>query len=125
MILHRKYIRATTAEKERIDRMMRLGCVACAQLGVPNLVATECHHIVEGNKRLGHWYTIPLCSGHHRGDWSQHGWILPHERASIASGRKEFIRVYNTERALWERVQFVLHLDDTWPPTKILPRKTA
>ncbi len=125
MILHRKYVRATTAEKERIERMLKLGCAACALIGVPNLKNTECHHIVVGGKRLGHLYTIPLCSGHHRGQWHEHEWIQEHERAAISSGRKAFIRVYNTERALWEHVQFVLHLDDTWPASKILPRRVA
>lgn len=122
MILHRKYVRATAQEKARIDRMMKLGCSACAVIGVPNLVATECHHIVVGNKRLGHWYTIPLCSGHHRGQWSQHEWIQPHERASVTYEKRAFVLIYGTERSQWEKVQLVMHLDNAWPDSKILPR---
>ena len=114
----------TKLEAERIEKMLGLGCAACAFLGVPNLVNTECHHILDGNVRCGHWFSVPLCSGHHRGVWSpgQLEWMTPEQRVSIADGRKAFIRVYPTEWQLWDRVQFVMRLDDTRPLSKLVPR---
>jgi len=116
--------RPTKYEQERIDAMRRLGCVACAQLGVPNLNELELHHLLDGNVRMGHWFSIFLCAGHHQGRWSetQKEWIPPDLRVSIASGRKAWNRVYPAERILWVKVQQRLRLNDTWPPTKLVPR---
>lgn len=135
MIWHRNYVPPTAEEQRRIHAMMALGCVACACLGVPNLQFTECHHICEGNKRLGHLYTIPLCTGHHRGIWSrsQYEWVPVDKQVCITllpksgqpSGRRLFVAVYGPERALWERVQDKLCLPRDWPTSKILPRRTA
>jgi Recombination enhancement, RecA-dependent nuclease len=114
----------TKLEAERIDKMMQLGCAACAFLGVPNLVNAECHHLLDGNIRLGHWFTIPLCSGHHRSVWTneQLEWLSTEQRVSIADGRKAFTRIYPTEWQLWDRVQFVMRLDDSRPVSKLVPR---
>lgn len=96
----------TTAERARIAAMMRLGCVYCAYMGMP-APAEECHHIVEGMKRLGHWYTIPLCRKDHR-DINQ------------------LTRINEpSERYLWEKVQKRLHLSLAWPVSKILARRLA
>jgi hypothetical protein len=106
-------------EAERITRMMRLGCCACAHLQLP-VPAQECHHILHGNKRLGHWYTIPLCRGHHQGDWRELSLVLlDKERVAISDGRKAFTAVYPSERELWERVQRRLKLPTSWPQSKI------
>jgi hypothetical protein len=114
------------AEKERIDRMMKLGCAACASIGIVH-IAQECHHILSGNIRMGHWYTLPLCRGHHQGDWNaeQREILTPKQLVAISDGRKAFTRVYPTERELWAAVQFVMRLDDTWSPTKLVPRSVA
>ncbi len=134
MIAHRNYVRPSAEEQRRISLMMQLGCVACALLGTPNLEYTECHHIVEGNKRLGHLYTIPLCAGHHRGIWTceQYEWIPVTKLVSITmtlglstrSNRRNFVAAYRPERDLWERVQNKLGLPLTWPASKIVPRLT-
>jgi hypothetical protein len=112
----------TKIEKDRIEKMLQMGCSACAFLGVPNLVNTEVHHLLDGNVRLGHWFCIGLCSGHHRGAWTQGQltWIEPNQRVAISDGRKAFTRIYPTEWQLWEHVQFVMHLDDTKPTSKIV-----
>jgi Recombination enhancement, RecA-dependent nuclease len=115
----------TKLESERIDKMLQLGCAACAFLGVPNLVNTECHHLLDGNVRLGHWFSIPLCAGHHRGAWTegQLTWIEAHQRVAISDGRKAFTRIYPTEWQLWDRVQIVLRLENDRPISKLIPRK--
>lgn len=114
----------TKAEASRIDLMLRLGCCACELVGMRLLVRPECHHILEGGKRLGHWYTIPLCSGHHRGDWSisQYAVLSDRHRVAIADGRKRFTAMYPTERSLWETVQDKLKLSKDWPVSKVMPR---
>lgn len=108
----------------RVDRMMHLGCVYCAHLGLV-CIAQECHHIVEGNRRLGDWFTLPLCRGHHQGDWSRDQLeIIPADkRVGIHSGSKACEAVYPAQRELWERVQACLHL--SWPQSKIVPRRVA
>lgn len=119
-----RYPKATKTEATRIENMMRLGCSACATLSIP-CPAHEVHHIVEGNKRLGHWYTIGLCRGHHRGYWSsqQEAIMRPEWMVSIADGRKAFTAVYPPERNLWLTVQLRLGLSTEWVPSKIMPRR--
>jgi hypothetical protein len=116
----------TVAEAQRIDLMLRLGCCACELVGMRLLVRPECHHILRGH-RLGHWYTIPLCAGHHRGDWSisQCAVLSQRQRVAISNGRKRFTSVYPDERTLWESVQDKLKLPKDWPASKVLARKTA
>lgn len=116
----------TKAEQSRIDRMKPLGCVACAYLDIPH-VASDLHHILIGGLRAGHWYTIFLCPGHHRGAWSEEQieLIPPEKRVAISDGRKLFYPVYGSERELWERVQLRLKLPLAWPLSKIVPRVAA
>ena len=117
----------TKYEAERIEALRVLGCSACAFLGVPNLNNLELHHILEGGRRMGHWFTIFLCRGHHQGDWSipQLHWITRDQRVAISDGRKAFTRIYPPERQLWETAQKRLHLSLAWPVSKILPRRVA
>jgi RecA-dependent nuclease len=111
-------------EQLRVDRMMQLGCVCCAWLDLP-YIAQECHHIVEGNRRLGHWFTLPLCRGHHQGDWTfeQKLVIPPAKLVAVCSGSKAFEAAYPSQRELWEMVQARLHL--SWPVSKVIPRRVA
>jgi hypothetical protein len=115
------------ADKARIERMRQIGCCACAKLGIPNYQMIEVHHILRGNRRLGDWYTIPLCKGHHQGYFSETQRILlsEDERVSIGKGRKPFNDKFGDERDLWLNVQFVLKLSQDWPSSKILPRRAA
>jgi hypothetical protein len=114
----------TKYEQERIDAMKPLGCVCCAVLGVPNLEHLELHHILDGGVRMGHWFSIFLCAGHHQGRWTegQLDWIEPKQRFAISDGRKRFNAVYGNERSLWERVQKKLKLPLVWPVSKRVPR---
>lgn len=110
-------------EAQRIADMMKLGCVACAHLQLP-VPAIECHHILDGHRRLGHWFTIPLCRGHHQGDWRSSP-VPPLQRVAISDGRKAFTAIYPSERELWDRVQVRLHLSRAWPVSKVFPRAVA
>lgn len=121
-----RYPKPTKLEADRISIMFDLGCCACASLELW-CPADECHHIVVGNKRLGHWYTLPLCRGHHQGKWrwEQQEAIPAAKLVSISSGRHAWNAQYPTEKELWERVQDRLHLVKNWPESKILPRIPA
>ena len=114
----------TKYEAERIEAMKRLGCVACAVLGIP-YIDTEIHHILNGGKRMGHWFTIPLCAGHHQGRFTalQRDLLEPKQQVGLSDGRKLFNAIYGSEKQLWERVQDRLRLPKMWPVSKILPRR--
>lgn len=113
------------ADSARVERMLVMGCCACATLGIPNYHQVEAHHILSGHRQLGDWYTIPLCKGHHQGYFteSQRIRLRDDERVSIGTGRKPFNEKFGTERELWEKIQFVLDLSRDWPGSKIVPRR--
>lgn len=112
----------TKAESNRITRMMGLGCIACAKLDIPH-IAQENHHILDGHRRLGDWYTLPLCRGHHQGDWSkEQREVLGDRCVAISDGRKLFYAIYGSEYELFVRVQLRLKLQILWPVSKIIPR---
>lgn len=55
------------AEREHMDRVASLGCVACYNMGILDSPA-EIHHITAGvgmGQRASHFETIPLCFHHH------------------------------------------------------------
>jgi Recombination enhancement, RecA-dependent nuclease len=111
--------RATKREKERIDMILALTCVFCTLSGDFRKRKLENHHIVRGNKRLGHWYTLQVCVGHHRGEWTDQP-----IRVGISSGRHALKEAYGyDELELWQRQQVALRLDDTLPPSKLVPRR--
>jgi len=106
----------------RVQRIMQLGCVPCAWINIP-YIAQECHHLLDGGRRMGDWFTLGLCRGHHQGDWTleQRQVMQPKYLVAISDGRKAFCRVYPTERELWEWTQERLGL--MWPTaSKIVPR---
>jgi hypothetical protein len=58
----------TKAEQARFDKMKEIGqCVACYQRGIHGWGYIEIHHLLSGNKRIGHMATVSLCPWHHRG----------------------------------------------------------
>lgn len=111
--------RATKAEKARNDILLTLHCICCTLSGDFRKRPLEVHHIVRGNKRLGHWFTLQLCVGHHKGEWTDQP-----IRVGIASGRHAFKEAFGyDELELWQRQQVALRLDDTLPGSKIVRRR--
>jgi len=104
--------------------MRHFGCVACASLGYRNLENLELHHLLWAGKRISHWHTLFLCTGHHQGQFTdrQKRYLDKRYQVAISSGRKAFIKVFAPERELWEQLQARLGLDAPWPSSKILPR---
>ncbi len=117
----------TKAEKQRNDRLADMHCPCCRSVEFMGKLPVEIHHIIVGNKRLGHWYTLPLCKGHHKGEWhpAQLHWFHESELVSIASGRRAFEGVYGKESAIWRKIQVDNGWDHEWPSSKIVRRKAA
>ncbi len=65
--MHSKAKRATKAERERMARLKEMPCLCCRIQLCPQPSPTEVHHLLSGNKRRGHLYSVPLCEWHHRG----------------------------------------------------------
>ena len=93
-------------EIRRYRALKELGCIACRINGVTRVAIPEIHHLVEGNKRLGNAYTIPLCTWHHRGEASSQWEKL--KGPSLARSKREFIEESGTERELLESVNKIL-----------------
>lgn len=56
------------AEREYLNKVASLGCIACSILGYPDSPA-EIHHILHGmgmGQRNNNYNVIPLCPTHHR-----------------------------------------------------------
>jgi hypothetical protein len=108
----------TKAERSRWGRFKEIGCICCVLAFGLVGQAFEVHHLVSGNRRMGHVYSIPLCPQHHRykgiGLWT-----------SIANGSKAFARVHGTQIDLWLKVQHMLGLPDDLPCSKIVSRRVA
>lgn len=56
----------TQEDKWRFRRLQDVGCICCRAYGIVN-DQIHAHHILSGNKRMGHQYTLPLCYWHHEG----------------------------------------------------------
>lgn len=101
---------ATKAEKRRFQELQEIGCIAC-RIDGHDYRAPQIHHLVEGNRRLGHEYTVPLCPWHHQG--LPEGDMRPSDMEreigpSLARNKREFIVSYGDERELLERTERVL-----------------
>jgi hypothetical protein len=99
----------TKAEKDRMERLSRSGCVVC-RLQHGSFVEGEIQHLTSGGRRLGHRYTICLCPYHHRAVPA--GSVTPAEMRriygpSFAESRKDFEAAFGSE-------EFLLDECDKW-----------
>jgi hypothetical protein len=95
----------TKAQEERFRRLQDLGCIACRH--ELRWTQPEIHHLVEGQRRLGHDHTIPLCPWHHRGLPAYDLDTADTEATlgpSLARSKRKFVARYGTERALLAEV---------------------
>jgi len=94
----------TKAERARATRMADvIGCIFCGLKGDKGPCDVR-HHIISGNKRMGHWYTLPCCNPHH---------------ADCHNGT--FSHAVQIDR--WLKVQHILELSDELPKSKIFKRQ--
>lgn len=86
--------RTTKAEKDHMDKVAALGCIACQKIGYFGTPA-EIHHISNQTmgKRASNYEVIPLCPIHHR-----------HGKNAIHKSRKLFESEFGTEKELLNEV---------------------
>lgn len=87
------------AERDRLNSVASLGCIACFKLGYRDTPA-EIHHIRTGmgmGQRNDHWHAIPLCPYHHR-----------HGKEAIHQSRALFEKKFGTETELLNQVNEML-----------------
>jgi len=88
------------SEREWMALIRDYGCIACAADGFHDVPASV-HHIVEGYRRKGHLFTIPLCEAHHKGD----GFVVP----SVHFQKRTFVARYGSELDLLEQLKLLLN----------------
>lgn len=91
----------TIAERAHMDRVARLGCIVCRNLGHPDSPA-EIHHprsLAGMSQRSRHGDCIPLCPAHHR--TGGHG-------VAVHSGQKTWEAKFGTELDLLAQVKELL-----------------
>lgn len=88
----------TKLEKRWLNAITELGCIVC--LVFDRLFSpAEPHHLLDGGRRRGHLFTIPLCPGHHR-------FGLDTEVATSRDQcRRRFEARYGTEESLLEKTR--------------------
>lgn len=89
----------TLEEKKWFDALQQIGCIVCLneERGVS---PPDIHHVHQnGNRRVSHLHTIPLCPLHHRSGHNTKEYVSRHP------WKKEFERRYGTEWELLEQVQ--------------------
>lgn len=89
-------------EREWMARAADSGCIACLQDGIHS--PASIHHIIQGNRRMGHLFTIPLCPLHHQGDGR--------EAPSVHFTKRTFVARYGSELELLAALQVRLGVYD-------------
>lgn len=91
----------TAAERKRMRKLVEIGCIVCLTQS-RGYVPPEIHHIVSGGRRIGHIYTIPLCTHHHKQCPANSGEVGRHQN------KAEFEILYGSEAELLEQVNGIL-----------------
>jgi len=99
MVAYAGMKRATADELAHLAAVKQLPCCLC--LTGMQRTRTEVHHLIRGNKRLGHFYVLPYCRAHH----------------ATAQYHKQH------EKALWQKLNDQLGIVRAWPVSKILSRR--
>ena len=95
----------TKAEQARFDAMKEQGvCIACLLRGTQKYQQyIEIHHLLSGNRRIGHMATVSLCLWHHRAI-VPFGWgdkeVQDELGPSLANGSKPFRAEFGTDAEL-------------------------
>jgi hypothetical protein len=97
---------ATKIEREWMAAIADFGCVACHLDG--NQRPAAVHHIISGNRRMGHLFTIPLCDPGHHKDGHTVGMISVHDR------KRSFVARYGTELELMAMLKVELGYFDEY-----------
>lgn len=94
----------TNAEAKRMASVKEGPCLACYLRGMASH-GVEAHHLLSGNKRIGHMATVGLCAWHHR---AVPFWGMTHAECreefgpSLAEGSKPFHAAFGSDAELLE-----------------------
>jgi hypothetical protein len=88
----------TKSDQTRFDKLQRLGCICCKKAG-SGYRAPDIHHIIDGARRMGNKFTLPLCPEHHR--IPSNGSVVG---ASLADGSKKFHAMWGSQLKLLDEV---------------------
>lgn len=92
----------TKLEKWRLARLPLLGCIVCRLQGLGDTPA-QVHHLLNGNRRIGHLFTIPLCYLHHQSNRNDAQCTSRHP-----GQRRQFEARYGTEQYLLDETNKLL-----------------
>ena len=84
----------TVAERQRMDAIAAIGCIACKHDGIDN-PHVSLHHIDGRTKPGAHLLVLPLCAPHHQQDDTD-----PLQRPSVHGRKATFTARYGTEMEL-------------------------
>lgn len=84
----------TVEERQRMDAIAAIGCIACKHDGIDN-PHVSLHHIDGRTKAGAHLMVLPLCAPHHQQDDTD-----PLQRPSVHGRKTTFTARYGTEREL-------------------------
>ena len=94
----------TKSEQKRMTAMKDMGqCVACYQRGIHGRGYIEIHHLLSGNRRIGHLASVSLCCYHHRAvtpDGMSRAEAEHTFGPSLANGSKPFRAEFGTDKEL-------------------------
>lgn len=100
----------TLAERARFEALHEIGCICCRKRGLSHW-PIEIHHLLRGNRRRGHMYTIPLCAWTHRGVplpmWTVAGMTAVFG-PSLAHGSKPFHAAFGSDDSLLAEVNALI-----------------
>lgn len=97
----------TNADRIRIESFRHIGCI------ISGSSQYDVHHLVEGGKRLGDAFTIPLHPWYHRGvpfEGHDNVDMMAKFGPSLERHKKAFVKKYGTERELLAKVNLKLQL---------------
>ena len=98
----------TASDRKRFENFNVIGCICCKAEGLYR-VPVEAHHLLSGNRRRGHQFSLPLCRWHHRGET-----MLTKDQAtqtwgpSLADGSKPFHERYGSDDELLAKTNELL-----------------
>ena len=81
-----------------MDAIVRMGCIVCILTGRGRTPA-EVHHMLNGGRRMGHMFSIPLCPTHHRSGRNDS------EIVSRDQSQRRFEKRYGSESYLLRETQ--------------------
>lgn len=85
----------TKMERLRWSYFAEVGCVVC-RVYLRVIAPPQTHHLLSGNRRRGHRYTIPLCPAHHQGIH----YVPAIHRASVAVDQRAFRELFGSDDEL-------------------------